>query len=59
MNFSRLVEAQFAIKGITSAIDKYFLVLAGLSEPQVDKAMAVTEEEPTETSLSLLAAAAA
>jgi hypothetical protein len=40
----RSVEAQFAVKGITLGVEKYFLVLASLSEAQVDKVMAVTEE---------------
>jgi hypothetical protein len=50
----RSVEAQFAVKGITSGVDKYFLVLAALSEMQVDKVMSVTEEEPTEESYGRL-----
>jgi hypothetical protein len=53
----RSVEAQFAVKGITSGVEKYFLVLASLSETQVDKVMAVTEEEPTEESYDRLKAA--
>jgi hypothetical protein len=52
-----LVEAQFAVKGITSEVNKYFLVLAALSEAQVDKVMSVTVEEPTEESYSRLKAA--
>jgi hypothetical protein len=51
------VEAQFAMKGITSEVDKYFLVLAALSETQVDKVIMVTEEEPTEESYIKLKAA--
>jgi hypothetical protein len=46
----RSMEGQFAVKGITSGVEKYFLVLATLSETQVDKVMAVMEEEPTEES---------
>jgi hypothetical protein len=53
----RSVEAQFAVEGITSEVDKYFLVLAALSEAQVDKVMTVMEEEPTEESYSKLKAA--
>jgi hypothetical protein len=53
----RSVEAQFVVKGITSGVEKYFLVLASLSEAQVDKVMAVTEEEPTEESYDRLKAA--
>jgi hypothetical protein len=43
----RAVEAQFVVRDVTSALDKYYLVLAALSELQVAKVMAVTEEEPT------------
>jgi hypothetical protein len=47
----------WSVKSITSEVDKYFLVLAALSEPPVDKVMPVTEEEPTEESYSRLKAA--
>jgi hypothetical protein len=53
----RSVEAQFAVKDITSEMNKYFLALVALSEPQVDKVMAVTEEEPKEESYGRLKAA--
>jgi hypothetical protein len=41
----RSVEAQFMVHGITSK-----LVLAAVNKIEVDKGMAVTEEEPTEES---------
>jgi hypothetical protein len=44
------VEAQFVVREVASNMDKYYLVLAALSEFQVAKVMAVTEEEPDEES---------
>jgi hypothetical protein len=42
------VEAQFVVKGVTSAADKYYLVLAALGENQVDRIHNVLDEEPGE-----------
>jgi hypothetical protein len=43
----RAVEAQFVVRDVTSAVSNYYLVLAALSELQLAKVMAITEEEPT------------
>jgi hypothetical protein len=53
----RSVEAQFMVRNVTSPLDRYYLVLAALNEEQVDKVMAVTEEEPTEESYERIKAA--
>jgi hypothetical protein len=42
----RSVEAQFVIKGVTAAADKYYLVLAALGESQVERIHNVLDEEP-------------
>jgi hypothetical protein len=36
------------VRNVTSPLDRYYLVLLMLNDEQVDKVMAVTEEEPTE-----------
>jgi hypothetical protein len=43
----RSAEAQFVIKRVTSAIEKYYLVLGALGEAQVDLINNVMDEEPT------------
>jgi hypothetical protein len=53
----RSVEAQFMVRNIISPLDRYYLVLAALNEEQVDKVVAVTEEEPTEESYERIKAA--
>jgi hypothetical protein len=45
----RSVEAQFVIKGVTAAADKYYLVLATLGESQVERIHNVLDEEPGES----------
>jgi hypothetical protein len=44
----RSAEAQFVVKGVTSAADKYYLVLAALGENQVERIHNVLDEEPGE-----------
>jgi hypothetical protein len=44
----RSVEAQFEVKGITEAADKYYLDLASLGEAQVERVHNVLDEEPGE-----------
>jgi hypothetical protein len=44
----RSVEAQFVVKGVTAAADKYYLVLAALGENQVERIHNVLDEEPGE-----------
>jgi hypothetical protein len=46
----RSAEAQFMIKRVTSAIEKYYLVLGALGEAQVDLINNLMDEEPTEES---------
>jgi hypothetical protein len=42
----RTVEAQFVVKNITDEMDKYYLVVASLSEQQAELISSVTDEEP-------------
>jgi hypothetical protein len=42
----RTVEAQFVVKNITDETDKYYLVVASLSEQQAELISSVTDEEP-------------
>jgi hypothetical protein len=42
----RSVEAQFVVKGVTEAADRYYLVLASLGEAQVERVHNVLDEEP-------------
>jgi hypothetical protein len=51
------VEVQFMVRDVTSNLDRYYLVLATLSEFQVAKVLAVTEEEPNDKSYSRIKAA--
>jgi hypothetical protein len=53
----RTVEAQFMIRAITNPIDKYYVVMAALSEQQSELVSSVLDEEPTDASYGLLKAA--
>jgi hypothetical protein len=44
----RSVEAQFVVKGVMAAADKYYLVLAALNESQVERIHNILDEEPGE-----------
>jgi hypothetical protein len=44
----RSAEAQFVIKRVTSAIEKYYLVLGALGEAQVDLINNIMDEEPND-----------
>jgi hypothetical protein len=45
------------VRDVTSNLDRYYLVLSALSEFQVAKVLAVTEEEPTDKSYGRIKAA--
>jgi hypothetical protein len=51
------VEVQFMVRDVMSNLDRYYLVLAALSEFQVAKVLAVTEEEPNDESYDRIKAA--
>jgi hypothetical protein len=53
----RTVEAQFMIRAITDPVDKYYVVMAALSEQQSELVSSVLDEEPTANSYSILKAA--
>jgi hypothetical protein len=47
----RAAEAQFALRNVTSDIDKYYVVLGALSEANVDRVKHKVEQEPDEHSV--------
>jgi hypothetical protein len=46
----RAAEAQFALRNVTSDIDKYYVILGALSEANVDRVKHIVEQEPDEHS---------
>jgi hypothetical protein len=53
----RTVEAQFVVRGIADPVDRYYVVMAALSEQQSELVSNVLEEEPSAESYQLLKAA--
>jgi hypothetical protein len=53
----RAAEAQFVIRNIEEPLDRYYLVLAALAEPQIDRVRAIVEAEPAAASYDQLRAA--
>jgi hypothetical protein len=53
----RTVEAQFVIRAITDPVDRYYVVMAALSEQQSELVSNVMDKEPTAESYQLLKAA--
>jgi hypothetical protein len=53
----RVAEAQFVIRNIEEPLDHYYLVLAALAEPQIDRVRAIVEAEPAAASYDQLHAA--
>jgi hypothetical protein len=53
-NWFRNVEAQFAVRGVTDPVDKYYLVMAALTEPQMDLLDGLVPDEPDETSYATI-----
>jgi hypothetical protein len=51
------VEAQFVVRGVPDPIDRYYVVMAALSEQQSELVSNVLDEEPTAESYQLLKAA--
>jgi hypothetical protein len=52
-NWFRNVEAQFAVRGVTDPIDKYYLVMAALSEAQMDLFDGVVPDKPDKNSYNI------
>jgi hypothetical protein len=50
----RAAEAQFAIRGVTGALDRFYVVLGALSEANVDKVKHIVEQEPDKNSYQSL-----
>jgi hypothetical protein len=50
----RAAEAQFVIRNIEDPLDRYYLVLATLAEPQIDRVRAIVEAEPAAASYDQL-----
>jgi hypothetical protein len=48
------VEAQFAVRGVTDPVDKYYLVMAALTEPLMDLLDGLVPDEPDETSYATI-----
>jgi hypothetical protein len=48
------VEAQFAVRGVTDPVDKYYLVMAALSEAQMDLLDGVVPDEPDKNSYNTI-----
>jgi hypothetical protein len=53
----RTVEAQFIVRAITDTVDRYYVVMAALSEQQSELVSNILEEEPSAESYQLLKAA--
>jgi hypothetical protein len=53
----RAAEAQFVIRNIEEPLDRYYLVLAALAEPQIDRVHSIVEAEPAAASYDQLRAA--
>jgi hypothetical protein len=53
----RTVEAQIVIRAVTDPIDKYYVMMAALSEQQSELVSSILDEEPTADSYGLLKAA--
>jgi hypothetical protein len=51
------VEAQFMVRAITDPVDRYYVVMAALSEQQSELVSNILDEEPTADSYQLLKAA--
>jgi hypothetical protein len=49
-NWFQNVEAQFAVLGVTDPVNKYYLVMAALSEAQMDLLDGIVPDEPDENS---------
>jgi hypothetical protein len=57
LEWFRAAEAQFVIRGIEEQLDRYYLVLATLAEPQIDRVRAIVEAELAAASYNQLRAA--
>jgi hypothetical protein len=53
----RTVEAQFMVRAISDPVDRYYVVMAALSEQQSELVSNILDEEPTAESYQLLKAA--
>jgi hypothetical protein len=50
----RTAEAHFTLRGVTDPVEKFLVVLTGLSEEQADRVKAIVEAEPSTTSYTAI-----